>query len=54
MNMTFTTVIENITEVMGEMDGEAIAQIHNDICSTKIRYVEYSIWEETGENDEET
>jgi hypothetical protein len=49
--LTFNDVADDIREVLSEMDGEAIAEAYNEICAKKIRYVEDSIWEETGEND---
>jgi hypothetical protein len=49
--LTFADVTDSITDTMGELDGEAIAEIHNNVCSRKIRYVEDSIWEYTGEDD---
>jgi len=49
--LTFTDVTDNIIEAMEELDGEQIAEIHNQICSRKIDYLEDSIWDYTGEDD---
>ena len=52
--LTFADITDNITDTMGEMEGETIAEIHNSVCSRKIRYVEDSIWEYTDEDDTDT
>jgi hypothetical protein len=51
--LTFTDVTDSIVDTMGEMEGETIAEIHNSVCSRKIHYVEDSVWEYTGEDDNE-
>jgi hypothetical protein len=51
--LTFSQVTDSITDTMIEMEGETIAEIHNSVCSRKIRYVEDSIWEYTGDDDNE-
>lgn len=50
-SLTFTGVMGNILNAMEELDGEQIADIHNQICSRKIKYDEDSLWEYTGEDD---
>lgn len=51
MSLDFEDIIQNIREAMEELEGEQIVEIHNQICSRKIRYLEDSIWEYTGESD---
>jgi hypothetical protein len=50
-SLGFKEIIDNISDAMSEMDGETIAEIHNQILSRKIVYKEDSIWEYSGEND---
>jgi DNA-directed RNA polymerase subunit RPC12/RpoP len=49
--LTFTDVTDNIVDAMTEMDGKTIAEIHNQICSNKVEYLEDSQWKSTGESD---
>jgi len=49
--LDFSMITDSIVDTMGELDGEQIAEIHNQICSRKIKYVEDSIWEYSGEED---
>ena len=53
MILTFTDIVDNVVDTMTELEGEEIVEIHNQICSRKIQYVEDSIWEYTGEDDNE-
>ena len=53
MSLTFRDVTDNVSEAMSEQEGEIVAEIHNKICSRKIRYLEDSQWEYTGEDDNE-
>ena len=43
--LTFNDIIDNISMAMEEADGEYIAEVHNRISSTKVKYVEDSVWE---------
>jgi hypothetical protein len=57
--LSFTDVMDNIHDTMEELDGEAIADIYNHICSRKIKYVEdddegfsyYMEFQYTGDDD---
>jgi hypothetical protein len=49
--LDFAMVTSSIVDTMAELEGEQIAEIHNQICSRKINYVEDSIWEYSGEKD---
>lgn len=50
--LTFDDVVKNIRNALDSIDdGEMIADIHNELCATKIKYDEDSIWEYTGESD---
>ncbi len=51
MALTIQDIIDNIAEVIQGMDGEAIAQLHNSICSNKIEYKGDSIFEESASLD---
>lgn len=44
-------VMHNIRVSVEEMDGDDVARAHNSICAKKIRYLEDSEWELTGEDD---
>ena len=51
--MQYQEVIDNITDVMEELDGEQIAEIYNQICSGNIEYIEDSVWKEIEKVDVE-
>ena len=42
--ITYTNIIENISEVLSEADGKWVAEIYNKICSNEIKYVEDGVW----------
>ena len=42
--MTYTDIIENISNAMESCDGEEVARIHNNICSSKIEYDKDNQW----------
>ncbi len=47
--MEYSDVMDSIRDTMCDMDGEEIVKIHNDICSTKIKYDGDSEWSEVDE-----
>ena len=49
--LTFKNIVDNIANAMGSLDGEEIAELHNKICSRKIRYITDSIWKYDGETN---
>ena len=49
--VTVDVVIGNISSAIDEFDGDDIAELHNKICSRKIRYVADNFFEYTGEDD---
>ena len=49
--LSFRDVLDNICETLEEMDGDSIVKIYNNICSRKIEYIEDSIWQYSGKND---
>jgi len=49
--LSFQDVIDNISEALAQADGKHVADIHNQICSNEIVYLEDSQWEEK-EGDE--
>lgn len=49
--VTVDAVISNISSAIDELDGDDIAELHNTICSRKIRYVADNFFEYTGEDD---
>ena len=52
MPLSFQDIIDNISEAMiGIEDEEVIADIHNKICSRKVKSIGDSLWEYTGDND---
>ena len=42
--LEFEDVMADIYEAMGELDGEDIAKIHNEICLSKIKYEGDNSW----------
>jgi len=62
MMLTYQDIIRNISDAIECLDAEEIVEVHNKICSSKIKYVGdsmsntkvISIWEYTGENDNES
>lgn len=40
----FEDIMDRLGDVLGEADGEFVAEIYNKICSDEIEYVEDSIW----------
>jgi hypothetical protein len=53
MSLSFQDIVDNISEAMISLDGEEVVEVHNRICSRKIKYIEDSQWEYTDENDNE-
>ncbi len=50
--VSFDDVMSNIREALDcSLDGEEIAELHNRVYNKKIRYIEDSVWEYTGEQD---
>ena len=47
-------ILSNIGSALDSIDeGEIIARIHNGLCGRKVRYIGDSMWEYTGEDDNE-
>jgi len=44
MDIGIKDILDNIKSAFQSIDGDRIADIHNDICSTKIEYLGDSIW----------
>jgi hypothetical protein len=38
MSKTYTMIMDNIHDTMAELNGEEVANIHNQICSNKVKY----------------
>ena len=51
MILTFQDIVDNISDTMIELTGEEVVDLHNKVCSRKIKYTEDSTWEYTGDND---
>ena len=49
--MTEQEVTERILEAMEWMDGDGIANLHNEIIAEKIKYTGDSQWDLTGEDE---
>lgn len=47
MALSIQDIIDNISEVIQGMDGNAIAQLHNAICSNKVEYIGDSMFDES-------
>lgn len=52
--LTFSKVLDNISEALTELDGETIADIYNLVCSKKIKSKEDSVWEYSGDDDNDS
>ena len=47
----FQDVCNDLMDTLGDMDGEAVADAYNHICSRKIKYIEDSGWTYSDEDD---
>jgi hypothetical protein len=43
--LSFQDVIDNLSEALGQADGEKVAEIYNQVCSDQIVYKGDSVWE---------
>ena len=50
-NISISEVLNNIKEAIESLDGEEVANLHNEICRSKIIYVGAGFWKYTGETD---
>ena len=44
-------ILDNISAVLQGLDGDEVAELHNNLHFKKIRYIEDSQWEYTEEED---
>ena len=47
--LTLDDLLAEMGEVLGQMDGEAVAALHNSICLAQVRYAGDSMWERAEE-----
>ena len=45
--LTMQDVVDNIAEVLQGMDGDAVAEVYNNLCSDNIEYDGDSLWRRT-------
>jgi len=42
--LSFQDLIDNLAEVLQEWDGEAVAELYNQVCSDEVEYAGDSLW----------